>query len=139
MLNNALIFENMYDDGENIWFTGLDYNALFKMNKMDWSIELIGTVPGERFRQRRLYMSTVMCDKKLYFAPYFANEIAEYNTETKKFKKVLVKKPGKESVQFGENEKFFCSVTVSKKNIFYSVLLSGSTMLRHDNRAMPVF
>ncbi len=118
MVCQALTFENLFDDGENFWFTEFHYNALFKMDKKDWKPELVGVFPEEAFCQGRLYTSTVSCRDKLYFAPYMAGEIAEYDLGRKEFGKILVPMPRKNFRTPWESEKFF-KAAVLRERIYF--------------------
>ena len=90
MQEKTLTSVDLYVDGQDFWFTDIDRNALYRMKKDIWQPELIGVFPGESFWQERLYSAMTMCGGKLYFAPYFAREIAEYNPENRGFRKIPV-------------------------------------------------
>ncbi len=120
-----LTFENGYDDGKNIWFTEFDYNALFRMDKKDFKTELIGIFPDENMLGKRLYSAAVMCSGKLYFAPYRAREIAEYDPGEKTFKKLPVSLYGEDKNPGWEQEKFFRVTSVGKKLYFLPFLYRG--------------
>lgn len=104
---DSLIFENVYDDGNSFWFTEFDYNALFKLDKGDSEAKLVGIFPNERFAQERLYTSTVLCGRKLYFAPHSAKEFAVYDMESKTLKKIKLIKPNMDNGLPWEEAKFF--------------------------------
>lgn len=113
MKNDALIFENIYNDKENYWFTGFDYNSLFKMNKKDKKVKFAGVFPDEVFMQQRLYISTVLINESLYFAPFNAKEIAIYNIKLKKFNKLKIPKAQKKMIFNWEGEKFFRVIEIN--------------------------
>ena len=37
---------DMFDDGEHLWFTSIEYNALFKMNKHTSQVDYVGSFSG---------------------------------------------------------------------------------------------
>lgn len=77
-----LTFEAMYDDGEYLWFTPMNFNALMRMNKETEEIELVGFFPEEQAFGFRLFSDIAKCGNKLYFAPRSAKKIAVYDLET---------------------------------------------------------
>lgn len=95
ILDKGLTAEGVYDDGHNLWFAENDYNALFRMEKDGFCPELKGIFPGEKFMQKRLYVSSGMCNGKLYFAPGSAEEIAEYEIQKNTFRKIPLCMPRK--------------------------------------------
>lgn len=113
-----LIFENVYDDGEYFWFTEYEFNALFKMNKADYKVELVGIFPEEIFTERKLYISTAVCNQKMYFAPYSAKEIAIYDLKKKVFEKKSILDPRKTGSLEWECIKFFKIISVDNKVYF---------------------
>ncbi len=82
-----LAIDNLYFDGKDFWFTAYDFNALFKMDRQTWKTEYIGSFPGEPFDGKKLYGQIAGYNGKLYFSPAFADEIAEYDTVNRIFKK----------------------------------------------------
>ncbi len=94
--DKALISENIYQDGQNIWMTSLEYNALLLWDKKMMKLRLVGVFPEEKFLGKRLFTSTALCDGKLYFAPYMAEQIAEYDPASDQFKRLYVPFAGKD-------------------------------------------
>lgn len=121
----ALFFENIGDDGRNFWFSEFDYNALFKIDKESWKAEFIGFFPNENFVQERLYISMAMYYGKIYFAPHNADEIAVYDIERKKFKKIPIPIPRKREFLIEESGKFFRTVSVEEKVYFIPYYYPG--------------
>lgn len=125
LLDQALIAENLYDDGSHFWFTGFEYNALFKMDKRDGQVELIGVFPNENFIWQRQYISTVRYNETLYFVPFSANEIAEYNMENGIFGKISVDLFDRGAYQTKGRCKFFRAVVVNDKIYFIPFYYPG--------------
>lgn len=115
--NQALISENIYDDGKHLWFAEFDYNALYKLDKTNREVKLAGIFPDENFMQERLYVSSTMNHGKLYFAPYTANEIAVYDTEKELFEKLKIVLKDQGEVRC-EKVKFFRILTVENEIYF---------------------
>lgn len=81
---------DMFDDGDNFWFTAIEYNALFKMSKYSFDVEYIGSFPDEEAYGHRLYTSINECSGKLFFTPCAAHEIGVYDMETHRFEKISI-------------------------------------------------
>lgn len=113
-----LIFENAYDAGTSLWFTGYEYNALMKMDKKSHRVEWKGTFPDEPFLKEHLYSSTASCGGKLYFAPYWAKEIAEYDLKTETIRKLSLRMPRKKNAVYYENGRFIRVASIGKKVYF---------------------
>lgn len=120
-----LIFENLYDDGENFWFTEWEYNALFYMNKGEQSPKLAGFFPGEGARQKRLYSAMVLCNGKLFFAPYSAGAMAEYDPILQRFRKISLMAPRVQSGRLWEADKFYNVVSLEEKIYLIPYLYPG--------------
>jgi hypothetical protein len=90
---NDIIFLNLHDDGENIWFTPLSFNSLFRINKQTWETKHIGTFPNEKMNGFALYGKIEKYEGKLYFSPHKANEIAVYDIKLNKFGKINIDRP----------------------------------------------
>ena len=127
-----LMFEAAYNDGKELWFTEYEYNALFKMNLKSRDVELAGIIPNEEFMRGRLYSSIAYCDEKLYFAPFSAQEIAEYDLKKKKFRKIPLPIPKHGESLFWKNEKFFRTVAWREKVYFIPWRYPG--MLCYDTK-----
>ena len=128
--SKSLSFNNLYDDGEALWFTANDFNALFKMDKQTWKTEFVGSFPGERIEGKRLYGQITAYMGKLYFPPAFADEIAEYDIASNAYKKIKLFEPGEEAKQRISGPKFLESIQY-KKWIFF-VGCTYPTILRFD-------
>lgn len=83
-------FNNLYDDGEFLWLTTTNVNGLFKMDKITYETQYMGSFPGES-SSGRLYYSTVCCEGKLYFTPLAANDICIFDMESGEFEKVKLR------------------------------------------------
>lgn len=79
-----------YHDGESLWFTAVEYNALYRMFLKNSKLEYIGSFPNERFLQWRLYTSVHMYNNKLYFIPGSAREIGVYDMAAMEFSKISI-------------------------------------------------
>ena len=66
---------DMFDDGAYLWFTSIEYNALFKLNKCTFHVNYMGSFPNEELYGVRLYTSINEYNGKLFFTPCTAHEI----------------------------------------------------------------
>lgn len=114
----SLMFETIYDDGKKIWFAEFNFNALFKMDKTNKNVQFVGSFPNEKFTQKRLYISMDEWNKKIYFAPYTAEEIAVYDLAQKEFQKLKVLLPNKFRSSEWEKPKFHRVIAVNGKVYF---------------------
>ncbi|MGN0614326.1 MAG: hypothetical protein ACI4JB_10570 [Porcipelethomonas sp.] len=81
-------FEDVYDDGEYLWFSAINFNGLFKMKKTDTVPVLVGFFPDEPIDGKRLFSGITECNGKLYFSPLSASSIAVYDPITGLFDKI---------------------------------------------------
>lgn len=87
--DNISIFD-IYDDGKQLWFASIEYNALFKVEKQNNSIDFVGCFPDEDLFGYRLYSSINEFDSKLYFTPCSACEIGVYDMRKERFEKINI-------------------------------------------------
>ena len=99
----SLQFENLYDDGQYLWFTAYNFNALFKMDKQTLKAEYMGSFPGEKTIGFRLFREIVAHDGKLYFAPGSAEKIGVYDIRGGSFSSIEF---DNESKALSTNRKF---------------------------------
>ena len=107
--------------GKNAWATAMSINALFKMNIEDCTLKYVGSVPGEALSdttifRATLYRSSVEYYGKIYFAPYFAKEIAVYSIEDALFEKI----PFKHNFGRLETDKAFFGIVAYDKDIIFT-------------------
>lgn len=84
---NCIGIFDMFDDGERLWFTSIEYNALFKMSKRTFCVEYVGSFPDEETYGNRLYTSINEHNGKLFFTPCTAHEIGIYDMRNEYFEK----------------------------------------------------
>lgn len=87
---NRIGMFDLFDDGEDLWFTSIEFNALFKVNQQTSKMEYVGSFPNEEWNGYRLYTSVNEWEGKLFFTPCTACEIGVYDTIKKEFKKVNI-------------------------------------------------
>jgi CDP-glycerol glycerophosphotransferase (TagB/SpsB family) len=90
-LKNTLSFENLCDDGNFYWFSVSQVNALFQMDKTTRQIDFIGSFPNENLVCYRLFYQLTYKDKKIYFAPLNAKNIAVFDIDANSFSSVPIK------------------------------------------------
>lgn len=95
---NKIPFEDAYIGGEKIWFAASNLNALFCIDKKSGETEFKGVFPGENIEGGRLYSKVAYADNKLYFIPFYATCIMEYEIDSGKFNRIEIEEnigPGK--------------------------------------------
>ncbi|MDR1604795.1 MAG: hypothetical protein LBS10_08440 [Gracilibacteraceae bacterium] len=123
-----LISENLYDDGENFWFTACDCNALFRLDKETWQAEYLGGVPGEKPLEHRLYRSITAWGGKLWLAPLAAEEIACYDPAGGSWEKIPL--PAPPPGDYLSRVKFCAALAVG--NAVYFVGCGYPAILRYE-------
>lgn len=83
-------FEDIHDDGENLWFSAISFNGLFRMKKTDMIPEFVGLFPDERIDGTRLFSSVTESNGKLYFSPFSASAIAVYDISSGSFDRIEI-------------------------------------------------
>lgn len=77
---------------DTLWYVAGDRNLLGTMKK-DGTPGESYQIPGEALDGFRLYNSMVLANNCLYLVPYFAKEIAIFDLEKRKFKKIKFENP----------------------------------------------
>jgi len=116
----------VFDD--SIWFSVRCINALFKMNKTDWSLQFIGSFPGEKDftieYNNSLYYNPVEYNKILYFPPFLAGEIAACSLRDNTFEKI----PYEHNDNTTETTKAFIGADVYDNYVFFTPYMFPAIM-----------
>ena len=83
-------FEDVYDDGEYLWFSAINFNGLFRIKKTDMSVEFINFFPDEPIDGKRLFGCVTESNGKLFFSPFSASSIAVYDISSGSFEKIEI-------------------------------------------------
>ena len=67
---NPISCLDAWQDGENVWLSNYDYNALIRWNMDSGEAEIMGLFPREPEDAGRLHRRVFCVGKKLYFIPY---------------------------------------------------------------------
>lgn len=108
-----ICFEDIYDDGEYLWFSAMNFNGLFRMNKTSMTPEYMGEFPGEK-SDNRLFCGICEFEGKLYFAPMSASAIAVYDMSDGSFERIEIKK----DYTILSNAKLYSVVNCGRKLFF---------------------
>ena len=99
----------IYETGGVFWCTALTCNALFKTDKDFTQAEFIGSFPGEKTHDWRLYSDIIEYGDLLCFAPQSAEKIAIFDRESANFQSIDIPVPGEINnlkVTYNEEIKF---------------------------------
>ena len=101
----CLTFENFHDDGNHFWFTALNLNGLFQMDKRTWKAvykgNFEGTSPG------RQYSFIVEHAGRLVFIPYEADAIGIFDIAENKLSRIEIREPQQHTrVKYNPRAKF---------------------------------
>ncbi len=111
-----IMFEDVYDDGQYLWFCSFYFNGLFRIKKENMTIEFMGIFPDEPLIGHRLYSSILYYEGKLFFTPLSANSICIFDLETKTFKKLKYELSNSDVLY--PNAAYYYSVIYNDKLIF---------------------
>ena len=114
---NRIPFEDAYINENDMWFASSSFNGLFYMNRETGKTEYIGEFIGEELSEIRLYSKVVKVDNKLFFIPFNATSIAEYDMENNQFKRI--------EIEDNEIKKKFLSYAVFENYIYLMPLFYG--------------
>jgi len=117
--NDYLSIANLYDHNDSFWFTIVDINALFRMDKQTWETEYIGEFPNEDHSNWQLHGPIIDYGGNLYFAPGRAKEIAEYDLENNTIKQIPVLKPRVGTNSLDSKIYKFCGSVKYKEYLFF--------------------
>jgi len=84
-------FEDVYIDGEKMWFSSSCFNGLFCTNMITGNTEYKGAFPGESMRGFRLFSKVIEYNNKLLFIPFNAINMAEYDMKNEVFREISIK------------------------------------------------
>jgi len=109
-----------YIDETDIWFSLRQINSLFKMDKISWKTNFVGSFPDEADYLTRynmaMYQVSAQSNGTIYFPPFLAKEIAAYSTTDSSFHKLKYEKTGDEEIY---NWDFLGAVTY-KEYIYFT-------------------
>jgi hypothetical protein len=106
-----LAFSHLYDDSKYFWFTAINFNALFRMDKESWQAEYMGSFPGEKMNGWSLYEAVTAVGGNLYFAPYAAEAIGVYTPGDRIFASYTLAIPSLQTtVEYNKQSKFSACV-----------------------------
>jgi len=131
---NIQFFE-VYDDGENFWFTAAQFNALFKMDKQNWVAEYMGSFPNE-INRGRLYSQITEHGGKLYFTPAYANEIGVYDIAAGRFEKISF---ARDDYNAPRRYEFHATVAYGKHILFLGCLNPSIMRLDTESERIDYF
>ena len=126
-----MIFENLIYCNGYYWFSAYHFNGLFRFKEGDSTPEFMGTFPGERLGQERLYFTIIKHNDKLYFTPLSANSIAVYELTTGTFTSINIDlQKAEKNVKFKPTHKFYNAVQREGSILFFGLSYPG--ILEYD-------
>ena len=127
--NHSIASENFYDDGEYLWFSAIEFNALLRINKTTREVGYMGSFP--KHDVSAAWISRYMAENtgKLYFAPYNSRYFYVYDIFCHEFEEIIMPPEINEKVCLFS----FFSV-VSYKNFIFYVGYMFRGIVRYDVR-----
>ena len=92
MITQALCFQDCIRIDNNIWFTSLDYNGLYRYNLDEKKTERIGDFTYEPFEQVGLFIKICRYKNNLIFVPQYSKRIYIYIIDIGIFKDIQIPK-----------------------------------------------
>ncbi|MGN0429847.1 MAG: hypothetical protein ACI4E2_07290 [Acetatifactor sp.] len=111
-----IAFLDIVVHGKYGWFFNVDYNAIFKINLVDNSVELEAMLPDRFFGEKEAYAGIEYYNGKLYLAPRSDRRLCVYclNEKTFSFFNLELEKYGEEN-----NYNLFSAVKAIGGNIYF--------------------
>ena len=78
---NRAVFYNFFSVNDEIWFCDVNSYSFFKMNRETLEYEYVGSFANSSLHND--YLVGISYNERVYFTPYMANEIAEYDIQKK--------------------------------------------------------
>lgn len=88
-MTNVPVENAVLEDGK-IWFSAMDFNGLFEKNIETGEVHSVGMFPDEPYAKTRLYIASELVGRKIYFAPFKAENIAVFDLEEQRFKRIVI-------------------------------------------------
>ncbi len=99
---NELFFYNCIKIDNDIWFSAMDYNGLYRYNLERETTIWEATFPGENMLGRNLYYQVRRYHHFLVFVPSNAATVSIYDTEEHSFRQVKIPSLKKKSVSISD-------------------------------------
>lgn len=110
---------NLYEDDRYYWFSELQFNGFYKVDKKTLTPELLFHFPEEDLDAERLYTDIAKVGDWFVFCPFSAKNICLYNEKNKEIKIFSLKEFSKEKkVKYNPCMKF-SSLEVNEHIIFF--------------------
>lgn len=95
-MNRLLGFCGGYIYEDEIFFSSMELNGLFKKSKKTGEVKLLGIFEQERCFEPILHSKVIESNRKLYFIPAYGCGISIYDLETATFDYILIKENNSE-------------------------------------------
>jgi hypothetical protein len=125
-----LVFVNVCEADNDLWFCAKDFNALIKMDKKTWETEYMGSFPCHGIDRKELHGSAARNGEKLYFAPLHDNVFYAYDLSKQSFE-VLPTSLDEEKEWPNSSYNRFYSVISYERFVFY-IGFSFKGLVRYD-------
>lgn len=110
---NRLSTHCLINIGDEIYFSALNNNGLYKYNQKTRITSFVGYFPDETMDMRHIHGSGIMINNQLLFAPMNGNSIGIYNTNENRFDSIKI-----HPEDVGLASKYYFSVLCEDKVFF---------------------
>lgn len=122
----TIYFHDMIKVDNEIWFSAINRNGLYRMNDKASRMELMHYFPDEGFFATFLHSKVFSCGKKIISVPFQARQIHVFDRETKK---MLAMDFSEISDSIGYS---FFDIALQDKNVIYMIPCRYKKMIRYD-------
>lgn len=116
----GLSSNSVYEDEEYLWFSALNWNGFYRVDKKTKEAELLFRFPEEKTETASLYSSTKKVGDYFVFCPLSGKNIVLYHEKTKEMKTLALKEPSQNNlIPYNEKAKFIDSILGEKNKIYF--------------------
>jgi len=134
-LKDAIAFECICNDDKYHWFSALYFNALFRIDKGTYQVEFIANFPDENLMGFRLFTGAALCNGKIYFAPYLAENISVYDINSNEFTLVKIIRPDNYNFNICYLDKSKFNSSVVYKNCIFFIPYAYPGIIRYNTES----
>lgn len=131
-MNVGLSSNSIYEDEEYLWFSDIQFNGFYRVDKKTKEAELLFRFPEEEMETPRLYNATKKVGDYFVFCPLDGKNIVLYHEKTKEVKTIALKEPSQNNlIPYNEKSKFV-NCLLGEENQLYFIPLSYPSIVLLD-------
>ena len=91
--STELLLENLCEADGRLWFTSINFNSFWAIDKDTWELEHIGFFPNEEAYNYRQFFSLITANDSIYCIPLSANNLIVYSPTNKIYNAIPIPIP----------------------------------------------